>query len=64
VKLDYVMRIGPAGWQVVDVLTNGAISSVAVQRSDFHELLIAGGLPALTAGLGRKVANLSGGMLG
>ncbi len=64
VKLDYVLRIGPAGWQVVDVLTNGSISRVAVQRSDFHELLIAGGVPALTAGLGRKVANLSGGMLG
>jgi phospholipid transport system substrate-binding protein len=64
VKLDYVMRLGPAGWQAVDVLTDGSISSVAVQRSDFHELLTAGGVPALTAGLGRKVANLSGGMLG
>lgn len=64
VKLDYVMRSGPGGWQVVDVLTDGAISRVAVQRSDFRELLIAGGIPALTAGLGRKVANLSGGMLG
>ncbi len=64
VELSYVVRIGPAGWQVVDVLTNGSISRVAVQRSDFHELLIAGGVPALTAGLGRKVASLSGGMLG
>jgi len=64
VKLDYVMRSGPAGWQVVDVLTDGSISRVAVQRSDFRELLMAGGVPALTAGLGRKVANLSGGMLG
>ncbi len=64
VKLDYVMRNGPSGWQAVDVLTDGSISRVAVQRSDFHELLMAGGVPALTAGLGRKVANLSGGMLG
>jgi phospholipid transport system substrate-binding protein len=64
VKLDYVMRNGPGGWQAVDVLTDGSISRVAVQRSDFHELLIAGGVPALTAGLGRKVASLSGGMLG
>lgn len=64
VKLDYVMRNGPNGWQVVDVLTDGSISRVAVQRSDFHELLVAGGVPALAAGLGRKVANLSGGMLG
>lgn len=36
VKLDYVMRLGPAGWQVVDVLTDGSISRVAVQRSDFQ----------------------------
>jgi len=35
-----------------------------MQRSDFHELLVAGGVPALTAGLARKVANLSAGMLG
>jgi phospholipid transport system substrate-binding protein len=64
VRLDYVMRNGPAGWQAVDVLTDGSISRVAVQRSDFHELLTAGGVSALTAGLGRKVANLSGGALG
>jgi len=64
VKLDYVMRQGPNGWQAVDVLTDGSISRVAVQRSDFRQLLISGGVPALTAGLGRKVANLSGGMQG
>lgn len=63
VKLDYVMRSGPAGWQVTDVLTDGSISRVAVQRSDFRQLLVAGGVSALAAGLGRKVANLSGGML-
>jgi phospholipid transport system substrate-binding protein len=64
VALDYVMRRFPAGWQAVDVLTDGSISRVAVQRSDFRELLLAGGVPALTNGLQRKVANLSGGMLG
>jgi phospholipid transport system substrate-binding protein len=64
VKLDYVMRGDLAGWQAVDVLTDGSISRVAVQRSDFHELLMAGGVPALTAGLGRKVASLSGDTLG
>jgi len=64
VKLDYVMRQGPNGWQAVDVLTDGSISRVAVQRSDFRQLLVTGGVPALAAGLGRKVANLSGGMEG
>jgi phospholipid transport system substrate-binding protein len=61
--LNYVMRNGPAGWKVVDVLANGSISRVAVQRSDFRELLASGGVPALMAALQRKVANLSGGML-
>ncbi len=63
-RLDYVMRRGPAGWQAVDVLTDGAISRVAVQRSDFRQLLGSGGVAALVAGLSRKVANLSGGMVG
>lgn len=64
VKLDYVMRSGPAGWQVVDVLTDGTISRVAVQRSDFRQMLRSGGVAALTAGLQRKVADLSGSMQG
>jgi phospholipid transport system substrate-binding protein len=61
--LDYVMRYEPSGWKAVDVLANGSISRVAVQRSDFRELLTTGGVPALMAALQRKVANLSGGML-
>jgi phospholipid transport system substrate-binding protein len=61
-RLDYVMRHGPAGWQGVDVLTDGAISRVAVQRSDFRGLLMGGGVSALADGLGRKVANLTGSM--
>ncbi len=62
--LDYVMRRGPAGWQAVDVLTDGSISRVAVQRSDFRGLMSSGGAPALVAGLQHKVANLSGGTPG
>lgn len=64
VTLDYVMRRGPAGWRAVDVLMDGSISRVAVQRSDFRELLATGGVPALAASLQNKVANLSGGMVG
>jgi phospholipid transport system substrate-binding protein len=62
-KLDYVMRNTASGWEAVDVLADGAISRVAVQRSDFRHLLNSGGTPALMAGLQRKVASLSGGML-
>jgi phospholipid transport system substrate-binding protein len=56
------MRNGPAGWKVADVLADGSISRVAVQRSDFRHLLTSGGVPALMAGLQHKIASLSGGM--
>ncbi|HUN43149.1 MAG TPA: ABC transporter substrate-binding protein [Acetobacteraceae bacterium] len=59
--LDYVMRQGPQGWQAVDVLMDGTISRVAVQRSDFRDLLARGGATALAKSLQEKTANLSGG---
>jgi len=64
VEIDYVMRLRPDGWKVVDVLTDGSISQVAVQRSDFQGLLASGGAPALMAGLERKIVNLSNGATG
>jgi phospholipid transport system substrate-binding protein len=61
--INYVMKETPSGWKAVDVLADGSISSVAVQRSDFRSLLASGGAPALIASLQRKVADLSGGGL-
>ncbi|HUN41747.1 MAG TPA: ABC transporter substrate-binding protein [Acetobacteraceae bacterium] len=61
--LDYVMRSESGGWLVTDVLADGSISRVAVQRSDFNQLLLDGGVPALVAGLRHKIADLSGGMM-
>jgi phospholipid transport system substrate-binding protein len=60
-ELDYVMRHGPSGWKAVDVLADGSISRVPMQRSEFSALLRSGGAPALTAALQQKVATLSGG---
>jgi phospholipid transport system substrate-binding protein len=60
--LDYVMRQTPQGWQVVDVLLDGTISRVAVQRSDFRSLLASGGAVALAKSLREKSADLSGGV--
>ena len=57
------MRQTPSGWKAVDVLADGAISRVAVQRSDFRTVLAGGGGAALVAKLERKVADLSGGRL-
>lgn len=56
---DYVMRNGASGWKAVDVLADGSISRVAVQRSDFRSLLASGGVRALVTALQHKVANLA-----
>jgi phospholipid transport system substrate-binding protein len=60
-QLDYVMREGGSGWRAVDVLADGAISRVAVQRSDFRRLLARGGPQALAESLRAKSADLSDG---
>jgi phospholipid transport system substrate-binding protein len=60
-ELDYVMRDGGSGWRAVDVLADGSISRVAVQRSDFRRLLARGGAEALVASLKSKSADLSDG---
>lgn len=62
-RIDYVMRQGPGGWRAVDVLLNGSISRVAVQRSDFRSLIATGDASRLIENLQRKVAELSGGQL-
>lgn len=61
-RIDYEVRPTAAGWKVVDVLVDGSISRVAVQRSDFRSLLAHGGAPKLIASLERKVTNLQSGL--
>jgi phospholipid transport system substrate-binding protein len=59
-ELDYVMSQGNNGnWRVVDVLADGSVSRVAVQRSDFRRLITRGGPEALAKSLRTKTANLS-----
>nr|WP_294546591.1 ABC transporter substrate-binding protein [uncultured Rhodopila sp.] len=60
-ELDYVMRQGSEGWRAVDVLADGSVSRVAVQRSDFRRLLNRGGAQALAQSLRTKTADLSAG---
>lgn len=62
-RIDYVMRQGAQGWQVIDVLLNGSISQNAVKRSDFRSLVTASSAQPLIDSLQRKVAELSGGAL-
>jgi len=63
IRIDYVMRGGPGGWRVVDVLLDGSISRVAVQRSDFRALLASGDPNPLINSLRRKITDLSGGAM-
>ena len=62
-RLDYVMRDANGSWRAVDVLLQGSISRVAVQRSDFRKILADGDADALIASLRRKIADLSDGAL-
>jgi phospholipid transport system substrate-binding protein len=58
------MREGEQGWRAVDVLADGTISRVAVQRSDFRAILGRDmNTAALLDSLRRKVADLSGGAI-
>jgi phospholipid transport system substrate-binding protein len=59
-RIDYVMKQGSSGWRAVDVLLDGSISRIAVQRSDFRSL-VEGGPTALVESLRRKVSDLSHG---
>jgi phospholipid transport system substrate-binding protein len=63
VRLDYVMRDVNGTWRAVDVLLEGSISRVAVQRSDFRKILANGDTDALIASLRHKITDLSDGTL-
>lgn len=58
-RLDYVMRSFAGTWRAVDVLVNGAVSRVAVQRSDFRSFLASGDPAPLIAMLSQKAALLA-----
>ncbi len=46
-RIDYVVRNEGGAWRIVDVLLDGTISRVAVQRSDFRKVVRTGGAPGL-----------------
>ena len=62
-RLDYVMHSDRGSWRVVDVLLDGSISRVAVQRSDFRKTLARGDADGLIESLRHKIADLSDGSL-
>jgi len=60
-RIDYVMRRNGDGWKAVDVLLDGSISRVAVQRSDFRALVGSGDAGKLIATLRTKTEALEAG---
>lgn len=61
--LNYVMRQVGGGWRAIDILADGSISRVAVQRSEMRSVLASGGGAALLARLQQKTAEMSGGQI-
>jgi phospholipid transport system substrate-binding protein len=62
-RMDYVMHQTPLGWRAKDILLDGTISRVAVQRSDFASQLAQGDASRLIASLDQKVSVLSDGSM-
>ncbi|HYZ24525.1 MAG TPA: ABC transporter substrate-binding protein [Rhodopila sp.] len=62
-RLDYLMRDENGTWRVIDILLDGSISRVAVQRSDFRKILASGDADTLIDNLRRKISDLSDGTL-
>ena len=47
VQLNYLMRDGDAGWQILDVFLKGTVSELATRRSEFSSVLRRDGAQAL-----------------
>lgn len=56
VQLNYLMRPGDGGWQIIDVYLSGTVSQLATQRSEFTSVLHREGAPGLLTLLKQKVA--------
>ncbi len=63
IALDYVLTPTDGTWRITDVLFEGTISKVAVQRSDFSGLVAPGSATKLIAALRKKLDTLSGGAI-
>lgn len=58
VTLNYLMRQGAGGWQVIDVYLSGTISELATRRSEFAGVLQTGGADGLIKLLEDRTAAL------
>ncbi|HUH83937.1 MAG TPA: ABC transporter substrate-binding protein [Stellaceae bacterium] len=60
VTLNYLMRKGENGWQIVDVYLSGTISQLASRRAEFSAVMRRSGAAGLIDVLRKKAAQLAG----
>ncbi len=58
VQLNYLMRDGDAGWQILDVFLKGTVSELATRRSEFSTVLRRDGAQALVQLIQSRAADL------
>ena len=58
VQLNYLMREGDVGWQILDVFLKGTISELATRRSEFSAVLRRDGAQALVQLIENRAADL------
>lgn len=58
VELNYLMREGEGGWQIIDVFLKGTVSELATRRSEFSTVLRRDGAPALLKLIQQRAADL------
>jgi phospholipid transport system substrate-binding protein len=60
VKVDYMLRRSGESWLISDIYLDGAISEVAIRRSEFATIIRTDGIDGLIAALNRKADILTG----
>jgi hopanoid biosynthesis associated membrane protein HpnM len=60
VKVDYLMRRSSDSWLISDIYVDGAISEIAMRRSEFAAIVRSEGIQGLITTLNRKADHLTG----
>lgn len=61
VELNYLLREGEGGWQIIDVFLKGTVSELATRRSEFSAVLRRDGAGALLQLIQQRTADLKKG---
>ena len=61
VELNYLLREGDGGWQIIDVFLKGTVSELATRRSEFSAVLRRDGAGALLQLIQQRTADLKKG---